>query len=84
MDSERDFFAIATDTDAHTIVLTNKRDGVSTTYKFTYEQPTPDRLVLHGSLASVPVDIDLRKLDPNSFLLVHRGFRWVNEHPFNR
>ena len=28
--------------------------------------------------------INLRKIGENQFLLVNRGFHWVNEYPFNR
>jgi len=28
--------------------------------------------------------VKLRKSDPSKFLLVNRGFHWINERPFNR
>lgn len=84
MDSKRDFFAVKTDTEARTIVLSNSHEGVATEHRFTYEQPSPEALVLHGTLATGAAQMTLRKVDPDSFLLVNRGFHWVNEQPFNR
>lgn len=45
---------------------------------------TPDELVLEGSLERVAVTIRLRRIDQEDFLLLKRGFNWVNEVPFNR
>ncbi|WP_338863449.1 hypothetical protein [Myxococcus stipitatus] len=49
------------------------------------EQPDPEHLVLKGTYEGATVDVRLRKLDLSSkFLLVGRGFNWVQEFPFNR
>lgn len=46
---------------------------------------TPDSiLTLTGSAGDGPVDLRLRYRDPNSFLLVSRGFHWVSPTPFYR
>jgi len=48
-----------------------------------YEQPSPSRLVLDGTWAGHRVHMQLRLVDAR-FLLVSRGFHWVQEYPFNR
>ncbi|MGV9796762.1 DoxX family protein [Mycobacterium sp. NPDC003449] len=48
----------------------------------TVEQPTPDRLLLHGKLRDRPVAITLERLDPNSFTLRSRGFHWVQDYAY--
>ena len=51
---------------------------------FTYTRPDGDHVILKGTLANDPVVVKLRRLDPAKFLLVNRGFHWINERPFNR
>jgi hypothetical protein len=41
-------------------------------------------LALSGIMSGDTVSIRLLKLDENRFLLVNRGFHWVNEYPLNR
>jgi len=48
-----------------------------------YEQ-AGNELVLEGELRGSPIRTRLRKKDPGTFLLLNRGFHWVNEYPFNR
>lgn len=84
MDSKREFFMLETDTGAHTLTLRSGTNDAPRVHEFTYEQPDPDTLVLRGATDSGPVVVGLRKLDPQSFELVKRGFHWVNEYPYNR
>lgn len=48
------------------------------------EQPTPDQLLLHGTLNDRPVAITLQRVDPNSFTLRSRGFHWIQDYPYFR
>ena len=57
----------------------NKRKSV-----MTYSRPDANHTVLEGSLGSDTISVRLRKIDPSKFLLVSRGFHWINELPFNR
>jgi hypothetical protein len=41
-------------------------------------------LVLEGNLNQDSIKINLHKVGENQFLLVSRGFNWVNDYPFNR
>ena len=41
-------------------------------------------LTLKGNLNQDSLKINLRKVGENQFLLVNRGFNWVNEYPLNR
>jgi uncharacterized membrane protein YphA (DoxX/SURF4 family) len=53
-------------------------------YVFDYSRPDPDHVVLQGTLANDSLSVKLRKIDTSKFLLVSRGFHWINERPFNR
>ena len=47
-------------------------------------RPEPDGLVLSGPMGGAALEVKLRRVPLDSFPLVNRGFRWVNEFPFNR
>ncbi len=44
-----------------------------------YSRPDADHLDLTG-----PVNVHLRRIDHTKFLLLSRGFHWINERAFNR
>jgi hypothetical protein len=54
------------------------------TATFTFQQPDPEHLILEGSLEGRKLRLETRLFDRNNFLLVTRGFNWIQERPFNR
>jgi hypothetical protein len=52
--------------------------------KFTYFQPDTSHLLLAGKFGQDTVQARLRKVEMSKFLLISRGFHWINETPFNR
>ena len=50
----------------------------------TYSRPDADHVLLEGKLDGNALSVKLRKVDTSKFLLVNRGFQWINERPFNR
>jgi uncharacterized membrane protein YphA (DoxX/SURF4 family) len=53
-------------------------------YRLTYWQPDSKSLVLSGRLAADSIFVELNRQSDSNYLLVKRGFRWINEYPFNR
>ncbi|GAB3331610.1 hypothetical protein GCM10027299_37420 [Larkinella ripae] len=53
-------------------------------YRLHYQQSGSGALVLSGRLANDSVFVRLRRQADDHFLLVNRGFHWINERPFNR
>lgn len=51
---------------------------------FTFQRPAPNQLILDGNMDSHKLHMQLQLLDREKFLLVNRGFHWIQEHPFNR
>lgn len=49
-----------------------------------FVRPTPDQLVLNGSMDGHQVQMKLKLQDRDKFTLVNRGFHWINEYPFQR
>jgi uncharacterized membrane protein YphA (DoxX/SURF4 family) len=42
------------------------------------------QLTLEGTISGTPLKVELKRLEATDFLLVNRGFHWINETPFNR
>lgn len=76
-------YAVKLDPAKRTFELSQRNDPKQL-YRFAYAQPAPDRLVLDGTLEGQRIHAALHRVDPRSFLLVSRGFHWINEYPFNR
>jgi len=51
---------------------------------FNFQRPAKDRLVLDGSMDNHKIHMQLHLVDRDKFLLVNRGFHWIQEYPFNR
>ena len=53
-------------------------------FALSFARPMPERLIIDGPMNGRTVHLELKLRDPNSFLLQSRGFKWVQEVPFNR
>src|ERR1700690_2118419 len=51
---------------------------------FRFQRVAENQLTLDGNMDSHKVHIQLQLVDRKPFLLVNRGFHWVQEYPFNR
>ncbi len=71
------------DTAENKLVVTNMEDSVQQ-YAFRYLQTDKDHLSLSGRIEVDSIFINMKRYDENSFLLLNRGFHWINEYPFNR
>src|SRR6185312_6746561 len=61
-----------------TLALTKKGDK-NWTASFTFQQPAGDQLIMDGRMDNHKVHMELQLIDRNSFVLVSRGFHWVQE-----
>ena len=66
-----------------TLTLSSAADK-NWTARFAIEQPAADRMILDGAMDGHKVRLDVRRQDRGSFLLVSRGFNWIQDRPFNR
>jgi hypothetical protein len=69
--------------DEKSLSLTMSGDTGSTA-RLSYQRPSEERLILDGEIAGHKIHAVLSLFDRNRFLLVNRGFHWVQEYPFNR
>jgi len=73
----------AIDANEKTITLTKTTDK-NWKGKFAFQRPVTDTLLLDGEMDNHKMHMRLRLVDRSKFLLVNRGFHWVQEYPFNR
>jgi uncharacterized membrane protein YphA (DoxX/SURF4 family) len=66
-----------------TLALT-KSDDKNWRASFTFQRPAGDQLILDGRMDNHQVHMELQLTDRNKFLLVSRGFHWVQEFPLGR
>jgi uncharacterized membrane protein YphA (DoxX/SURF4 family) len=66
-----------------TLELTKDNDK-SWKANFTFQRVSESQLTLDGNMDSHKVHMQLQLVDRKTFLLVNRGFHWVQEYPFNR
>lgn len=70
-----------TDTGQHRLSLWRNDEDTLTLH---YQVPEKDLLVLNGNMGADSVKIQLKRKDPGEFILMSRGFHWINETPYNR
>jgi hypothetical protein len=83
MSDSRSRYMLNQDTKAGTLAL-SKRDDPTWKTTFTYRQPQSELLEMEGKLDGKTIRAKLHRTAPRSFLLISRGFHWINEYPFNR
>lgn len=66
-----------------TIKMSPQRDTLQK-YQLTYEQPSKEQLILRGQSSKDTLLVKMKTIDRNTYLLVRRGFNWINEFPYNR
>lgn len=76
-------FLVRDDTLARTLTWTD-RDDPAHSFVLGYRQPDADRMVLAGRVNGDSVEAVLRRAEWRDYLLVSRGFNWVQELPYNR
>ena len=76
-------FSMKVDSVKHELALTGRFDP-KLSQVLTYTRPDSDHLELSGKLGSDSLVMRLRRLDENRFLLMNRGFHWIQELPYNR
>ena len=82
MDNSFQPYAAAVDMSAKTVTLTNPDKSTAAT--FAIQPQDANRMVLDGTMGNRNVRFDLKLQPRESFLLVSRGFHWVQERPLNR
>lgn len=83
MDGSLKRFRVAEDETKRTLKPSDFEDE-SQQGMLSYARSDGEHLSLEGKVVDDLIAVRLRKVDLGQFLLVNRGFRWINERPYNR
>jgi len=83
MDDSFARYVAAINSNDKTLALTKNGDQ-KWKANFTFKRDAPDRLTLDGEMDGQNIQMRLQLFDREKFLLVNRGFHWIQEYPFNR
>jgi len=83
MDDSFTGYGVAINDKDKTIVFTKNGDK-NWKANFTFQRPAADRLILDGNMDSHKIHMQLRLMDRSKFMLVSRGYHWIQEYPINR
>jgi len=68
----------------HSTITFTQRDDTTLKYAFSYLPVNNGILELQSTGRKNSIYMQLNKIDVNDFLLMKRGFHWINEYPLNR
>lgn len=83
MDDSFQGYRVNIDTKSKTFVL-GKFSDPKWKATFSFAQPSADALIVDGSMDGHKIHADLQLFDRSKFLLISRGFHWIQDYPFNR
>jgi hypothetical protein len=83
MDDSFNYYGASIKTTDKSLILSKASDK-NWSASFTYQQTAPDHLLLEGTIDNHKIQMQLTLFDRNKFLLVSRGFHWIQEYPFYR
>jgi uncharacterized membrane protein YphA (DoxX/SURF4 family) len=83
MDDSYAGYGVAINTNDKTLALT-KFDDKNWKADFHFQRAAQDQLTLDGNMDGHTIHMQLQLVDRNKFLLVNRGFHWIQEYPYNR
>jgi hypothetical protein len=83
MDDTLASYGAAIDVSQNTLALTKGSDK-NWKANFHFQRPAADQLIVDGDMDGKKVHMQLQLFDLNKFLLVSRGYHWIQEYPFNR
>ena len=83
MDDSFAYYPASINLTGKTLALTKPGDK-HWTANFTFQRPAREQLILDGRMDNHQLHLELQLIDRNHFLLVRRGFHWIQEFPFNR
>ena len=83
MDETYTRYGVAINDKDKTIALTKDSDK-NWKANFTFQRVGENGLILDGDMDSHKMHVQLELVDMKKFVLVGRGFHWIQEYPFNR
>ncbi len=76
-------YAVEVDTVKGVLTLTPREDSTAH-FELSFVRPDSAHLRVQGAWAADTLRVEMVRRDERDFLLMNRGFHWINEFPFNR
>ena len=83
MDNKFKHYNLESDTVAQTMTIYSRQDTLNK-HQFDYQLDPGKSLLMNGIWASDTLEVQFKVRGKEDFLLVNRGFNWINERPYNR
>jgi hypothetical protein len=83
MDDSFAWFGMNLDVKRGALALTKRNDG-NWKGQLAVRRQGADHMILDGQMGPQKVHMQLSRMDRSKFLLVSRGFHWIQDYPFNR
>ncbi|MBC7864032.1 MAG: hypothetical protein IAF38_13735 [Bacteroidia bacterium] len=83
MKLQKYFESMEVDSVKRTGIMKNTFDS-TLVFNFTYQFPQKEKLIVEGIFGKDTLKVEMQKVNVDSFLLIKRGFHWINEEPFNK
>ena len=83
MNGQTNYYAFEIDTSQMEMRFNTYADTANK-YTFTYEKPDSSTMTISGIMLEDTIYAKFHIKPLEEFLLVNRGFHWINEYPFNR
>ncbi len=81
MDNSLQAWAAKYDSGKSTVTLSRPNENQNVLH---HSRLDPDHVLIEGQFGADALSVRLRRFDVSKYLLVNRGFHWINEMPFNR
>ena len=83
MDDQKQYVMFEPDSATRTVLMYTMQDTLNK-YQMDYALQDSNRFSLMGEWQGDTLEVSFTRKDEDDFLLVNRGFHWINEYPFNR
>lgn len=83
MNDKFSHYSLEKDSSEQKLTIFSRRDTVNKNY-FTYDFVEGESLDLQGTWGKDTLSVEMIRRTKDDFLLLNRGFNWINEFPFNR
>ena len=83
MDDKPETYRAAIDEKAKTLAIT-KLGNDKWKAEFSFTRPAADQLIVEGVMDNHKIHAQMKLFDRSQFLLVTRGFHWIQDYPFNK
>ena len=83
LDGSMTYYSLKLTPAAHTLTVSTFPRSKQKSYPLSYRETGPGRLEIEGTFNGRKVHARLHREEDSKYLLISRGFHWINEYPLN-